>query len=409
MLSSLVPKALRITDLRRFLGGQLTSLLGDAMVSVAMVFAILDLTGSPTALGVVAAARTLAVLTTMLAGGVVADRFSRRRVMLISDVARGGVQAAVAVLLLTGHAHVWELAVLQAGYGCATAMFVPAVTGLLPEIAGEHLQQANALRGQADSIAFLIGPALAGVLVTVASPGWVFTVDALSFAVSVAQLSRLRPIAPAPPRTASVLRDFGEGWTEFRSRPWLLTYVGTAALNNMLFPVFMILGPVVLGRGRYGPLVWSVLLVAGGVGALLGGSLAARISPQYPARMASALMVLFPLPLLGLAAHLPVPALIVVTVVADAAITVSNILWITLQQRHIDAAVLSRTNSFLEFGCLAARPIGQSATGPIAAAAGVGPTLWVAGVVQCGVAAVALALPTTRDLPAEPRDRVDAT
>jgi MFS family permease len=364
---------------------------------------VLDLTGSPTDLGAVLSARTIALLAAMLAGGVVADRFSRRRVMLAADLVRILTQSGMAVLLLSGHARIWELAAMQVVYGGATAMFTPAVTGLLPEIAGERLQQANAIRGQAISLAYLVGPAVAGVMITATNPGWVFVLDALSFAISAYQLAWLRVVdVAAPRRSQSMLRDLAEGWAEFRVRGWLWAYLSTASLNNMLFSVFIVLGPAVVGSTGTGPAEWSALVVAIGVGALLGGMVAARIAPRHPARVASRMLMLFPLPLIGLAAHLPIAVLVVLCLLAGAGTTVSNVLWGTLQQRHVDAAVLSRINSFTELGSLAGQPIGQVGAGPIATAIGVPATLWSAGLVQFAVALLGLVLPQTRNLPAEP-------
>ncbi|WP_330253180.1 MFS transporter [Nocardia sp. NBC_00565] len=403
MANSAAGTVLRDPNARRFFAGHFTSLLGDGMVGMALAFAVLDLTGSPTDLGTVLSARTIALLAAMLAGGVVADRFSRRRVMLTADVVRILTQSGMAVLLLSGHARIWELATMQVVYGAATAMFTPAVTGLLPQIAGERLQQANALRGQAISLAYLVGPAVAGVMITATNPGWVFVLDALSFAISAYQLARLRVVGIAEPRRSqSMLRDLAEGWAEFRVRGWLWAYLSIVSLNNMLFAVFIVLGPAVVGRAGTGPAQWSALAVAIGIGALLGGTVAAKIAPRYPARIASRMQMLIPLPVIGLAAHLPIPVLMALCLFAGAGTTVSNVMWGTLQQRHIDAAVLSRVNSFTELGSLAAQPIGQAGAGPVAAAIGIPATLWSAGLIQFGVAFLGLTLPQTRNLPAEP-------
>src|SRR5213592_3828916 len=125
--------ALRERRFRLLWLGQATSTLGDGLVPVALAFAVIQtLDGSPTDLGIVLAAQTLPLVLFVLVGGVWADRLPRQMVMLVSDVIRCAVQATLAVLLLSGAAQLWHLAVLIAIYGTAEAFFQPAATGLVP-------------------------------------------------------------------------------------------------------------------------------------------------------------------------------------------------------------------------------------------------------------------------------------
>ena len=151
---------------RLLYAGQAVSLLGDALVPVALAFAVLDLTGSATDLGLVLAAQILPLALFLLAGGVWADRLPRQLVMLASDLVRCAVQAVLAALLLSGRAQLWELIVTAAIYGVAEAFFRPASTGLIPAtVSPGRLQQANALLGMTTNGAWILGPALAGILV----------------------------------------------------------------------------------------------------------------------------------------------------------------------------------------------------------------------------------------------------
>src|SRR4029453_8557241 len=149
--------ALRERRFRLLWIGQTTSTLGDGLVPVALAFAVIQtLDGSPTDLGIVLAAQPLPLVAFVLAGGVWADRLPRQMVMLVSDGVRGVVQATLAILLLTGNAEVWQLAVGMAIYGTAQAFFQPAATGLVPAtISPARLQQANALLGLSRSLAFV--------------------------------------------------------------------------------------------------------------------------------------------------------------------------------------------------------------------------------------------------------------
>jgi MFS family permease len=124
--------ALRERQFRLLWAGQTFSSLGSALVPIALAFAVLDLTGSATDLGLVLLASRLPQVLLVLAGGVVGDRLPRRRVMLASDLVRCVAQAATAVLLATGTAQLWQLLALQAAHGAAAAFFDPAATGLIP-------------------------------------------------------------------------------------------------------------------------------------------------------------------------------------------------------------------------------------------------------------------------------------
>ena len=127
--------------------------------------------GSATDLGLVLAAGGIPFALFALAGGVWADRVGRRKVMIASDIVRAVSQTATAVLLLTGTAEVWMLAVLAFVYGTAAALFMPALIGLIPQtVRPARLQEANALLALTRSIASVAGPALAGVLVVVGRP-----------------------------------------------------------------------------------------------------------------------------------------------------------------------------------------------------------------------------------------------
>src|ERR671928_1849830 len=188
---------LRLRDFRLVFGAAVVSLLGDGVAPLALTFAVLDLTGSATDLGAVFAARTAGLVGSLLIGGVVADRFPRRAVMIGADALRLVAQGAVGVLLLTGHATVAEIAVSQAVVGAATGFFNPASSGLIPAVSGDWLQQANSLRGIASAAGNIAGPAIAGVLVATTTPGTALVVDAASYGVSGLLLARVGHVRAA--------------------------------------------------------------------------------------------------------------------------------------------------------------------------------------------------------------------
>ncbi|HET7857439.1 MAG TPA: MFS transporter, partial [Gaiellaceae bacterium] len=175
--------------------GQTTSAIGDVMIGVALAFAVFQIGGGATQLGLVFAALSIGRTVFIPIGGVWADRLPRRLVMLTCDAIRAVVQAVVAIALLTGAMEVWMLAVTSFVSGAASAFFLPAATGLVPQtISAARLQQANALLALSGSTVQVAGTAVSGLIVAAAGPGWVFAIDALTFVASAAFLSVL-PIA----------------------------------------------------------------------------------------------------------------------------------------------------------------------------------------------------------------------
>ena len=254
------------------------------MLTLALSFAVLDLTGSVTDLGLMLAVSRIPLVATVLAGGVVADRISRRRVMVAADLVRMAAQGLTAGLLIAGVAQLWQLLVLQALAGTAAGFFYPAATGLLPvTVPPEQLQQANAFRGLSDSIARIAAPALGGVIVVASSPGWALAVDAGSFAVSAVTLALLHlPPHVRPPRRR-FLHDLHDGWREFAARTWVWAIVLVAGAFGNLFTAFSgALGPAIAKDELGGAGAWAIIGAAQGVGSLIGGLLVFSLRARRP-------------------------------------------------------------------------------------------------------------------------------
>jgi len=394
-------RVLRERNFRWFFLGQCTSMLGDGMVAPALAFAILNLTGRVSDLGLVLAAGTAAQVLFMLAGGVIADWLPRKALMLSSDLLRAVSQGVMAVLLITGSARVWQLLVLQLVHGMAAAMFMPAVPGLIQATTTpEQRQPANALRVLALSGSLIAGPALAGVLVVAAGPGWAIAVDALTFAVSAACLSRLRLRYTVRVRRYRFGRDLAEGWREFRSRRWVWSIIVAASVMNLLYAGFSVLGPVVSVRSLGGAGAWALISAAFGAGCL-GGSIVALCirPPRFPLRSALIVMVAFACPTLTLAAGLTVVAVAVASFSGGLVMMVFNTLWETTLQQYIPATTLSRVSAYEWAGAVAFQPLGLALVAPVAARLGVHATLWAAGALQILVALSPLLVPEVRTLP----------
>jgi MFS family permease len=374
--------------------GQTTSRLGDALTGVALAFAVLDVGGSASALGVVLASFVGARAMFILVGGVWADRLPRRLVMLTCDGVRAVVQGTVAIALLTDAMEVWMFVVAATIAGAATAFFGPASTGLVPEtISPARLQQANALLSFSQSATEVLGPALAGLLVAATSPGWVFAVDAASYAVSAVFLALLPLVPRELPARRRFLSDLADGMREAWSRGWMRAGFLLPAVGNLGIAPFVVLGPVVAKEELGG---------AGAIGGLVAGLVGLRFKPSRPILAAFALWTLGALPALALLP--PAPALVIA--VANGAfifgVVLGNVLYETVVQREIPAERLSRVSSFDWAISIVVMPIGLALAGPVADAIGTDATL-VAGAVLIVVSAGSgMAVPSVRALRASP-------
>jgi MFS family permease len=400
---------LRTREFRLLFTGQAVSVLGDRMVAVALAFAVLEVGGSATDVGLVLAAGTFPLVATVLVGGVIADRRSRRAVMVIADLVRLASQGAMAALLITGAAEEWMLALLAAVGGAATGFFGPASTGLLPEVVlAEQLQPANALRTSAVSAGEILGPVVAGALVAAAGAGWAIAVDAGTFAVSAACLMALRIPPRVPGRQSPFIADLREGWVAFRSRRWVWIFVSYFAVVNLLWGAWGTLGPIVSERDLGGAAAWGAILTSIGVGALAGSLLAARVKPSRPLLLAALTDGLFALPLACLAATSAVPVIACGAFLAGAGMALTISIWEATLQRHVPGESLSRVSSYDWFGSLAFYPLGLAIWGPIAGAIGVNVSLWLSFGMAAAMTLALLSVPDIRRLPAEPPTRREA-
>jgi MFS family permease len=391
--------ALHEREFRLFFTGQLVSLLGDAVTPFALAWAVLDLTGSARDLGFVIAAKTAPLVVFLLVGGVFADRLPRRAVMLTADLVRLAVQATTAALLLSHTAQIWELILLQALAGTATAFFNPASTGLTPmTVSPERLQEANALRGISMASMQLLGPALAGILIVTVGPGYALAIDAASFGVSAFYLARLHlPLhVSLPPQ--SFARDLLDGWREFVARTWVWLVVVSASLGNMMSAIWVVLAATWIKQGHGGAGAWTAILVVSAVGALIGGATALRAKPRRPLLVASVVIVPNATPLILLALKLPWETLVVAGLVTGFGNMLFNTLWETTLQQHVPPASLSRVSAYDWFGSLLCQPLGLAVAGVAAAAIGMSATLWIAAAVDLAALAALLVAPSVRRL-----------
>lgn len=386
-------------DFRLLWLGQATSAFGSSLVPVALAFAVIDLTDSAAALGLVLSVGLVSRVGLLLLGGVLADRVPRRRVMLASDAARAVTQGLVAVLLLSGEARVWHLLVLFALFGAADAFFSPASTGLVPEtVSSGRLQQANALNGLSRSASWVAGPALAGVIVAGAGPGWAFAIDAATFVVSSLSLALLHlPRVVVKPR-AGVLADLRGGWRQLTARTWVWTTIARFSVSNLAIAPLFVLGPFVAQRSLGGAAAWGLIGTCGGIGAVLGDAAALHLKPRRPLVAGGLAVSLWALEPALLARPFPTGAIAVAAALGFAGMSFSNALWFTALQERIPREALSRVSSYDWLGSLVFQPAGYALAGPLAATIGTSTTLLASAAVQASACIGVALTPALRGL-----------
>ena len=380
--------------------GQTTSAVGDALIPVAIAFAVLHLGGDARGIGLVLASFSIPRVVLILVGGVWADRLPRQRVMVAADITRGAIEVVFAGLLLSGHAQLWHLAAGAAVIGAASAFFVPASSGLLPQVISPgRLQQGNALMSLSRSGTGIIGPSISGLLVVTVGVGWVFVADAATYAVSTVSLLALRvPRAVEPPPRQSFLTELAGGWREVVSRSWLRSAIITFGVSNVCLASFYVLGPVVASRSLGGAADWGLIVTAQAAGGLLGGIIALRWRPARPVAAGFLIAPLFFAPLYLLAPPVALPLIMVSATAALASMELSNTWWYTVLQQQIPPQALSRVSSYDWLVSLIFQPLGFILVGPIAEAIGTAPTLVWAASIGIAVNMVVLLVPSVRSM-----------
>jgi MFS family permease len=380
--------------------GRTISDAGDALVPVALAFAVLELTGSAADLGLVLAALFTSRVVFIVAGGVWSDRLPRQLVMIVADVLRALVHGVIALAFFTDTVEVWYLIVSSALFGAASAFFGPASTGLVKTIVSPvRLQEANALLGLSERTVQIFGPALAGVLVATAGYGVVFALDALTFVVSAGFLlaMRLPRSIPRGERT-SFLADVAHGFEEVRRRSWLWTAFIASAFTNVSIAAFFVLGPLVVETELGGAKAWGLVLTGWAIGGVVGTAIALRWKPERPLVAAFLVMLSVSLQLLALVPPVPVALLMAAAALALGSISLGNVLWDTMLQQHVPKDAISRVSALDWSVSLVFMPLGYTAAGPLAEAIGVDATLLLAAGLGAAANLAVLLVPSVRGL-----------
>jgi MFS family permease len=387
-------------DFRLLFLGRTVSLFGTAFAPIALAFAVLDIGGSATDLGLVVAASALPQVIFILAGGIWADRLPRHHVMVVSDSLAGAAQAGIAALVLTGAAEIWHLVALQLVRGTATAFFFPAAQGIVPQTVSDRLlQEANALLRLSRNATQIFGAAVGGVLVATIGSGWSLAFDAATYFSGAAILLALR--IPRNLRLADrhFFRELREGWDAFRSRSWLWgIVVQFAFVNAAIVGVWSVLGPIVAEEELGGAAAWGLIVAAQAAGFVCGSALTLRYRPSRLLLVAT--LAIFPtaLPILLLAAPAPVVAIVAAAFASGVGVELFGVLWDVTMQQEISSEQLSRVYSYDALGSFVVIPLGAAVAGPVADTIGTAETLVASALVIIAATALVLLVDEVRSL-----------
>jgi MFS family permease len=398
------PAPLWTVNFRLYFGARTGSLLGDAMLPVALSVGVLDAGYGTAGVGYALGAWMAALALCMLFGGVLADRFTPRRMMVLADLLRLLIQGVMAVAFALGAPPLWGIVALQFISGMATAMFQPGVASLVPQVA-QDVQRANGVLRIAESVAGVLGPALAGVLVSVSGVSTVFAIYAATYAISAGCLFALRLSTTEKSGDGeSFLRQLLDGWQEFRARTWLWGVISVFLLYGCFVAGVSLPVGADLVVGDLGSTALGIGMAAFGGGGVIGGALAIRVRRSRPLAVGSIGWALFALYPIVPALRPNVVLLAIGWGVAGIGLAFWSVIWATTVQTQIPAELLNRVYAYDVAGSLLSMALGRSLAGPLASLTGQRPLMVLATVLGLCCSGLLLAVPAIRRLRAVTTD-----
>ncbi|MGH2774982.1 MAG: MFS transporter [Actinomycetota bacterium] len=383
-------RPLMVRDFAKLWTGLSISLLGDGIYYVALPIQVYAISNVPTALSVVGVAWTLPLVLFLLLGGLISDRFDRRRVMIVADLIRFAAIGSIGLLSVGGVLDLWHIIVLVAFYGIGDALFNPAFGAIVPDVVPQDLlTEANALDQFIKPFMLrLIGPAIGGLLVGLLGPGEAFLIDGATFFVSAAAIYLMRTKArhaAGEVTVASIRSDLATGFNFVRSHPWLWGTLLAAAMALLtFFGPFQVLVPYVIKNELGGsPQDIGWVYAIGGAGGILGAIIVGqRGLPRRHILFMYCSWAVSGLAISGFGLANSLWQMWVASLLMAATNTASMVVWGTLLHRLVPAGMRGRVHSFDWLVSVALVPLSFALTGPIANAVGEQATLVGAGILS---------------------------
>jgi MFS family permease len=393
--------ALRYRDFRLLFTGQTVSLIGDAAFLTALGWKTYTLVGSGR-FGIVLFCQATGLLATLLIGGALGDRVSRRRMMILSDLARFVAVGALAAVDASGHLSFPLIVVLATLMGLGDGLFYPAFGGMVPLVVEPGaIPSANSLIGVARWSSLLVGPALAAGIYGAAGSATVFALDAASFLVSAAFLFLTRPRAVEAAAGEGTVREIWSGVRYVARVPWLWVTITLFSVVLMLqFAPQQVLLPKLIhqhfgqGVGAYG-LLTSLL----GIGTVAGTLTFGQIQPGHRRGVISYFVWLInSLAIAGVALSPWFGLACVFAVLRGFCIGFGVAIWETMLMELVPTNLLSRVVSLDFFGSFGLMPVGLAVAAAISGLAAPGTIIAAGALVSAAMFAVVLTRPWLREV-----------
>lgn len=350
----------------------MVSAIGSALIPVTLAFAVLRSGGGAFELSYVLASGAIAQVALLPVGGVWSDRLPRKTVIVGANAVSAVLYTGMGVLLFTGGSHGFELALLSVLSAAAKAFLRPATSGLVAQtVPAAELQSANALISLSNSVPMVAGPAIAGVLASLAGPGWAFIINGVSFVAAIGLLLRIKAVGS--PRKATDRKAFWPdlmiGAREVGSTPWLWRNLLTHSLWNLGFSMLFVVGPATLIK--HGHIAgWAAVSTAITFGSVTGALVALRIKSKRPLVTGNLALLPGALPFVALLAGAPGWLVAVCAALASAGVDVLGALWNSTMQRLVPSDRLARVTSYDWMVSLCTTPVAYVAAGAILGSAG---------------------------------------
>ncbi|MEU8528932.1 MFS transporter [Streptomyces sp. NPDC048629] len=389
------PPPLWNRNFRLFFVARAVAVLGEGMVPVGLAAGLLGDGRPDSSVGYALGAWIGTFAALVLFGGVLADRFTARRMMIIADLLRLPGAAVLAVAFTVGSPPLWSVYALSALSGVGAALFQPGVASTIPRIASD-VQRANAVLRVVESLMTMAGPALAGLLLAFSDVGTVFAVNAATFGVSALCLALMRIPALAHDRIArgSMRAELAIGWREFTARNWLWGVIAIWTVYGLTVAGPMTTLTATLVTGDHGSSTYGVLMAVNGAGNAAGGLLALRLRPRRPLAAGAVALLGLPVNLYLLGSGASVALLGAGQFIAGAAFAFWLVMWSTSVQTHVPQEALNRMHAYDVAGSLLMMAAGRALAGPVAEAVGAEHVLLVgAGIAVLVVGALLVVRP----------------
>jgi Transmembrane secretion effector len=385
--------------------GQTISRLGDSLYTIALAWWVLEKTGSAAAMGVVLICSEIPMILFLLLGGVLVDRLPRVRLMLISDLLRGGVVCLIAILSFQQRLELWQIFVMSALFGIVQAFFYPAYTALIPELVPtELLPSANSLKSISIDAMQFIGPAIGAFIIALGGTSLAFALDGFSFFISALCLVVLpkMPVLPQPvEKEAGVLQDMREGIRAVLDSPWLWITLVVASVST----VFLV-GPYeaalpLLVKQRFGERVgvYALLTSLSALGSIIAAFWLGRFKRlrrrgllTYGAWLVASLM------LMAVGLPLSIGGVSVAIFIQGVAFVALGLAWTNTLQEFVPIGLLGRVASIDLLVSSGLLPIGYGLAGIAADRLGASPVFVIGGAISASVIALGMLHPAIREV-----------